>query len=423
MKKQGINLKTDVKAKWKMLTSSTDLVFVLYNGMPRGGVENPISQLGEKSRGQASPDSLDRLRRAGLIEVEGGRWELSQTVFDFLESLSGTSGEANVKTIIGNLEILSKNVFYYKAAKIEDSDSGRYLAIIRKNLRTILKNIRQTLTAIDFSVRDAYMSEPSITLKIQILTENLDKLDELEAAVRGEPNKDINSGIIPFINENFDSSDDALHALSVCFQTELGHFYSRTKSRIARQLRDYLDRIEKIDKPARKIEQIFRLWGNAQLETFSNVDDYLRSQREPIQKTRDLHLSLDNDLYFDDNKNIEVVISDLNLEDGGSARVAEGVRRSEIDTHKPPVEMPYNLLAEVRTLFRKYEKAEGQPLLADFVMSYSGFSREHSFREKVGIFLETANQFRSRLVTNDEYTTFSAEGSTYKCKNLKLRVR
>ena len=85
--------------------------------------------------------------------------------------------------------------------------------------------------------------------------------------------------------------------------------------------------------------------------------------------------------------------------------------------------MPYNLLAEVRTLFRKYEKAEGQPLLADFVMSYSGFSREHSFREKVGIFLETANQFRSRLVTNDEYTTFSAEGSTYKCKNLKLRVR
>ena len=83
-----------VQAKWKMLTSSTELVFALYNGMQKGGVENPMSVLGEKARGQASPQSLEKLNRAGLIEVDNGRWELSQTVFDFLESPKGffTSG-------------------------------------------------------------------------------------------------------------------------------------------------------------------------------------------------------------------------------------------------------------------------------------------------------------------------------------------
>ena len=35
-----------------MLTSSTDLVFALYNGMQRGGIENPMSVLGEKARNQ-----------------------------------------------------------------------------------------------------------------------------------------------------------------------------------------------------------------------------------------------------------------------------------------------------------------------------------------------------------------------------------
>ena len=66
-----------VQAKWKMLTSSTDLVFALYNGMQRGGVESPMSVLGEKSRNQASPEALIKLSRAGLIEEDSGRWELS----------------------------------------------------------------------------------------------------------------------------------------------------------------------------------------------------------------------------------------------------------------------------------------------------------------------------------------------------------
>ena len=421
MKKTECSQQT-VQAKWKMLTSSTELVFALYNGMQKGGVENPMSVLGEKARGQASPQSLEKLSRAGLIEVDKGRWELSQTVFDFLESLGGTSGEANVKTIIGNRETLERNVIYYQSSKSEDSDPDRYLSSIRKSLRTILNNIKRTLNAIEFSVRDSYMGERSISLKMQILKENLEKLEELETAVRGEPNKGIYDALLPYIESTFSEGDDRLHALGVWFKTELSRFYFRRKSKITRQLRDYLDRIENIDKPARKIDQIFRLWSSNQLEAFSNVSEYLRAQRGRIQNTRGLHLSLDNDILVDDNKNIELVVKEFNLDDAGSMNVATGIKRSDIG-RKPPVAAIYSLLAEVRKLFKDYAKSAGSENLADFVLGYDGYTVEHSFRERIGIFLEVVNQYRPKFVTDNNYTIYRNGDEAYKCKNIKLRTR
>ena len=214
-----------------MLTSATDLVFVLYNGMQGGGVENPMAILGN-SRGQAAPDKLGALTRAGLIENDEGRWELSQNVFEFLESLSGTGGEANVKTLIGNRDTLERNVSYYFTAKKEESDSSRYLALIRKSLKTILSNIKKTLTAIDYTIRDSYVGESSITLKTQILKENLDKLEELEKAVRGEPSMGIYDGILPLIDSAFGEGDEQLHAMKVWFQNELARFYTSKRSKI-----------------------------------------------------------------------------------------------------------------------------------------------------------------------------------------------
>lgn len=415
--KKPIGSHQTVQAKWKMLTSSTDLVFALYNGMQRGGVESPISVLGEKSRNQASPEALTKLSRAGLIEEDAGRWELSQTVYDFLESLAGTSGEANVKTILGNRETLERNVLYYQTSKLEDSDPSRYLTAIRKNLKTILNNIRRTLSAIEFSVKDTYMSERSISIKMQILSENLNKLEELEAAVRGE----MNEGILPYLESTFNESDDKLHALNVWFKSELARFYSSRKSRINRQLRDYLDRIERIDKPARKVEQIFRLWSNNQLENFSNVMDCLNGDRARIQKPRDLRLSLELDLQTDDNKNIELVVKDFNLEDGATLNVAQGIKRSDIGK-RIPVAPPYNLLNEVRKLFQDYQNSGGGQLLAEYVISYQGYSKEHSFKEKIGLFLETVNQFRPKLITDDQYTVIRNGNEAYQCKNIKLRA-
>ena len=408
-----------VRTKWQMLVNATDLVFALYNGMQGGGVENPMALLGS-NRGQAAPDKLGALTRVGLIENDEGKWELSQNVFEFLESLAGTSEEANVKTILGNRDTLERNVTYYFTAKKEDSDPTRYLALIRRNLKTILGNIKKTLTAIDYNIRDSYVGESSITLKTQILKENLDKLEELEKAVRGEPSIGVYDGILPLIDSAFGETDEQLHALKVWFQNELSRFYTSKRSKIIHQLRAYLDRIEKIDKPARKIAQIFRLWSNNQLIAFSDILEVQNSLHEPFQKTRELNLSLDKDLDGDDNRILAAVVRGLNLE-SGEAKLAKGVQRSELD-RKAPLSATYNLLTDVRKVFRDYSTSGGEQLLAEYVISYAGYIREHTFREKIGIFLEVVNQFRTKLVTDNEFTVFSEGNIAYKCKNIKLRT-
>ena len=408
-----------VQAKWKMLTSSTDLIFVLYNGMSRGGVESPMSALGERSRSQASPESLTRLTRAGLIEEENGKWELSQTVYDFLESLAGTSGEANVKTIIGNRETLERNVAYYHSAKEGESDPERYMTAIRKSLKTILNNIRRTLNAIEFSVRDSYISERSITLKVKILTENLDKLEELESAVRGNQWESSN-GIVPYVETTFTTADERLHALRVWFMTELNRFYSARKSRVNRLLRDYLDRIESVDKPARKIEQIFRLWSNNQLDTYSNYKECIAATRPRATMPRNLHLSLRQDMQPDNNKNLEIIVRKFDVEGLGTPSVAHGITKEEISCRQAP-EPPYQIITEVKRLFRDYVTAGGKQLLINYVLDYDRFSKELSFGEKIGIFLETANQYRSKLVTDDGYTVVRNGAKAYECKNILLK--
>ena len=409
-----------VKAKWNLLTNSTELVFVLYNGMSRGGVENPRAELGERHRNQASPDTLDKLQRAGLIEVDNARWDLSDTVSDFLDALSGTSGEANVKTIIGNREALERNVRYYLNAKEEKTDTSRYLNAIKRNLRKILSNIRKTLSAIDFSIRDTYVGESNLNIKTAILKENLLNLEELEAAVRGEPNKGIYDGIIPYIESNFGEGDEQLHALSVRFRTEFGRFYASKKSRITLQLREYLDRIEQIDRPARKIEQIFRLWSNDKLALYSNVIDLLSDDKVRMDKIRGLQLSLDSDLAGDDNKCLEAIVRELHIDGGQPHQPRPGARRSELK-RSAPATAAYSLMSEVRKVFREYENTAARPLLADFILSYTGFIKDLSFRERIGIFVETVNQFRPRLMTDDGFSIYHSENMAYKCKNIKLR--
>ena len=409
-----------IKAKWNLLKNSTDLIFVLYNGTTGGGVENPRLELPERYRSQASPETLDKLTRNGLIETDGNRWYLADILMDFLESLSGTNGEANVKTIIGNRESLEKNVSYYFQAKQEGTETEKHLNKIRRNLRTILSNIRRTLSAIDFSIRDTYVTEPNIFIKTAILKENLNKLQELETAIRGNPTKEQYDGLLPYIETAFGETDEQLNALSIRFRTELGRFYASKKAKISIRLREYLDKIEQIDLPARKIEQIFHLWSNNQLELFSNINELLANDKAPVVKPRDLELSLDLDLAGDDNKCLEAIARTINIDTGTPKRAKRGAKRSELGRKAPPASI-CNIIDEVTRAFNDYKKTAGDQLLAPFILSYGGFLKEYSFEERIALFLETANQFHDKLVTDNQYSVFETNDAIYKCKNIKLK--
>ena len=131
---------------------------------------------------------------------------------------------------------------------------------------------------------------------------------------------------------------------------------------------------------------------------------------------------MDQDLAGDDNKTIEAIVRELGIEGGEVRQPKQGARRSEIHRRAPATAV-YSLMNDVKRVFQAYEKAPGNPLLAQFVLAYPDFIKEHSFRERIGIFLETVNQFRPRLETDGQFSVYHAEDAAYKCTNIKLRDR
>ncbi len=399
--------------KWRLLTRSTDLVFLLYNNRDKGGLENPAKELGHRKSEQASPQSLASLKKEGLIVDMEGRWELDQMIVDFIDALAGIGGEANVQTIQGNRINLSTHIQHYLDAKQDGTDTERYFKLIRNDLQKILRNIRGCLEGVDFTIKDTYTSETNLNLKSQILKENREILDTLEKETR-----DPSCGIYAFIEQHpafNDENDERMRTLKTAFLWSFSRFYGSRKSAIVRRIGEYLDRIEKVDKPARKIQIIYELYSKNQLRSLSNLVKHDAYYLPQIQKPRSLSLSLERDLYPDDNPVIPVAVRDLNLETGEVVIEAPVVSR-DVMLKQPPKSVAYNFLAEVRRVFASFEKdASPDTLLAEFIIGYEGFERELNFRERVMFFLEVVNQFRTRVTIMDTSTEYISGEDSYWC--------
>lgn len=384
---------------------SKDLIFLLYNNRDKGGVENPAKEFGYRNSEMTSPQFLNALKKEGLISLNlESKWELDQMIVDFIDALSGISGDANVQTIQGNRINLNTHIRHYLDAKHDGTDTERYFKLIRNELQKILRNIRGCLENVDFTIKDTYTGETNLNLKAQILKENREILDNLESETR-----DPSHGIIPTIEQEpafNDDNDERMLALKIIFHHSFNRFYGSRKSAIVRRIGEYLDRIEKVDKPARKIQIIYDLYSKNQLRHYSNISKHESDFLPQIQKPRNLSLSLEKDLYPDDNPVIPLAIKDLNMDTGEVVIEAPVVSRS-VMMKQPPAAVAYNFLAEVRRVFATFEKAAApDTLLAQFVLDYDGYEREMSFRERVMFFLEVVNQFRTRvnvLMTSTEY--------------------
>lgn len=398
--------------KWKLLTKHTNLVFLLYSHRDSGGSSDPAKKLGYE---QASPQILNVLQKEGLINLNmEGKWELDQILVDFIDALSGISGDANVQAIHGDLQTLNIDIQHYLQAKREDSDTEKYFRAIRNDLQKILRKIRGCLENVDFTIKDTYIGETNLNLKTQILKENRETLDALEFEVR-DPAHGILSAIQqePAFN---DESDERMHSLKIAFLWTFSGFYGTRKSAILRRIGYYLDRIEKVDKPARKIQVIYELYSKSKLRHFSNIVKHEEEFFPPFQKPRNLPLSLERDLYQTDNPIIPLAIRGLDIETGEVVAEASVVSLHDVTAVQPPITVTYSFFAEVHRIFDEYKKeASPDKLLAEFIIGYNRFENETPFHNRVTFFLETLNLFRKELNVLGTYTEYTHNDESYRC--------
>ena len=413
--------------KLNHFSASTELIRLLYAYVEDGGVVNPIDKLGERQRSQGSPDRLFDLKRDGFIDFDDGKWTLEQPVIDFLDSMTGFGGEVNVQTIVGNRENLQNEIKYLLAAETAD-EKTRCLTKIRGLLKKILKNTRETLERLDFEIRDTYMTSSDLNVKVQRLNDHLDYLERLDTELFGNRATGEYAGLIPYLNliigEGPDSPDSTaalLRPMVLSFISSLNTFYIPKKSAVLRRLRDFLTRIEKIDRPARKVRQICKLYFSGQLFNFSNADSVLKHSPLPVQKIRALKLSLDEDLNTnDENKLIAAAVEGYNLTTGERSRPAPAIPRNRLH-RTPPDNVVNHFFRDVALMFQAYEQSGGKVPLSDFAVNYDGYSKPLSLSERMVSFTEAVNQFNSRLIQEDTFITYGDDTIKYQARKVTLK--
>ena len=413
--------------KLSHFSNSIDLIRLLYAHVDEGGVVNPVDRLGERQRSQGSPERLSDLKRDGFIDFDDGKWTLEQPVIDFLDSMTGLGGEVNVQTVVGNRENLQNEIKYLLMTEDED-DKSRRLTTIRRLLKKILKNVRETLERLDFEIRDTYMTTSDLNVKVQRLNDHLDYLERLDTEVFGNRKTGEYAGLVPYLSLVVsDSADETsvaaqLRPLVFSFVSSLNLFYIPKKSAVLRRLRDYLTRIEKIDRPARKIRQICKLYYNGQLFNFSNAETVLKHSPFPVQKIRALKLSLDIDLQTDDeNRMIAAAVSGYDLSSGERVKPAPVVQKRDLH-RKAPSRAVNHFIRDVALMFEAYVKSGATVPLSDFATTYEGYSRKLSFPEKMASFTEAVNQFNGSLIQSPtEFITYTDDTHTYKARKVTLK--
>ncbi len=417
-----------VKDKLELFSQNTEVIRLLYAHHKDGGLANPIDRLPEKKRAQGSPQRLAELKRAGFIDYDEGKWCLELVVIDFVERIVGTGGEVNVQTIVGNKENLFQNIRYLKDTSSDD-DKVRFANTIRLELRRMLKNIRVTLENLDFEIRDTYMTISDLEIKVQKLKDHLSYLERLDDEVNGNTKNGNIVGILPYLRDQLsqlgsESTQDAmlLRPAIMGFERNLASFFHTKRSIVLRHLRDYLGRVEKIDKPARKIEQICNLYLNGQLFSFSNAKTVLKRSPVPVAKIRDLKLSLVTDFPAEPIKDSYArALAGINPETGQPIQTAVPVSRKELH-HSPPVSALNYFLQDVRTMFEAYRESGGEMPLSDFALAYTGYRKELTMPEKMISFLEALNQYRRRLnVSKDEFLTYEDTDGVYNVRKVYLK--
>ena len=426
--KKNTASQSSARARWDSLNTCSDLVFLLYAHKDSGGLEDPARKLRHNEQNQASPQRLQSLKRDGLIDIYSNKWELDQTVIDFIDSLSGVSGEANVLTILGNKNNLVHSIQHYLDEKEDGTDSTNWFNVIHRDIKKILKNVHSCLEDISYNIRDTYVSETNLRIKVDVLNENLEKLDELEKALRGDPVNGDYEGIKDFIANHAafnDENDERMLALKTFFLSVFPQIYDKRKISVELKIRDYLDRIERIDKPARKIQVISQLYFAGTLHSFSNIEKHEQNRRQRIVSPRRLKLSLENDIQPDEHrKMLEAVARSINLETGEGMKPAPEFSRETIH-RQAPSSVAYNYLGEIRRVFKVYcDTASPDTLLAKFIIEdYDGYEKDMSFREKVMFFLETVNQFRTKLEIMKTGTEYSLGEDAYWCVDVKQKTK
>lgn len=339
-------------------------------------------------------ESLEFLRRFGIIHENGDFVELEDVYLKFFEEVLEVNEEINVASVKESIGSLNAAIDYYQSEKNATRKWG-YLKDVKRILRNIALTTLRNVIDLKRNIDNTYKNEPTFVVKKKKLV-HLDEKRKDIAALINECEKVIDKKQATFF---LVAMDVELKDTVTDVKLQLKEVYHNLLE-LDRQIINYLNLIEYQNRLFEKVQKLKYLRDQMLLETNTDIKAKMDA-RNPVwmeprpRYTLKVSLSMlrTTDTGLKILQDVAKGKSNNRLRKGN---LAEPLTKEEL-TEQQKVLQTVDV-REVKTAFM----ASGDNLF-HFVMNYSGYRKQMADEEKLVLFCQIAAQYHDELVISEEY--------------------
>ena len=339
-------------------------------------------------------ESLEFLRRFGIIHENGDFVELEDVYLRFFEEVLEVNEEINVASVKESIGSLNAAIDYYQSEKSATRKWG-YLKDVKRILRNIALTTLRNVIDLKRNIDNTYKNEPTFVVKKKKLV-HLDEKRKDIAALINECEKVIDKKQATFF---LVAMDVELKDTVTDVKLQLKEVYHNLLE-LDRQIINYLNLIEYQNRLFEKVQKLKYLRDQMLLETNTDIKAKMDA-RNPVwmeprpRYTLKVSLSMlrTTDIGLKILQDVAKGKSNDRLRKGN---LAEPLTKEEL-TEQQKVLQTVDV-REVKTAFM----ASGDNLF-HFVMNYSGYRKQMADEEKLVLFCQIAAQYHDELVISEEY--------------------
>ncbi len=339
-------------------------------------------------------ESLEFLRRFGVIRDGGDFVELEDSYLKFFEDVLEVNEEISVASVKESIGKLNAAIDYYQS---ENSPSRKYgyLKEVRRTLRNIALTTLRNVIDLKRNIDNTYKNEPNFAIKKKKLV-HLDEKRKDIAALINECERVIDEKQATFFTV---AMDVQLRETVTDVKLQLREVYHNLLE-LDRQIINYLNLIEYQNRLFEKVQKLKYLRDQMLLETNTDVKAKLAGRnpvwmeprpRYPLKVSLTMLRTSDVGL-----KILQDVASGKGNDRLRKGNLAEPLTAEELKEQQQVLQQVD--VNEVKTAFM----ASGDNLF-HFVMNFSGYRKEMTDEEKLVLFCQITAQYLDELTVSDEY--------------------
>lgn len=342
-------------------------------------------------------ESLEFLRRYGIIRENVDFVELEDVYLKFFEEVLEVNEEINVASVKENIGNLNNAIEYYLSENSPNRKYG-YLRDVKRILRNIALTTLRNVIDLKRNIDNTYKNEPTFAIKKKKLV-HLDEKRKDIAALINECERVIDEKQTTFFMV---AMDVQLKEIVTDVKLQLREVYHNLLE-LDRQIISYLNLIEYQNRLFQKVQKLKYLRDQMLLDTSTDIQAKLQTRNPVWMEPRPRYtLKVSLSMLRNSEEGLKV-LKDVAKGKGNSrlkkGNLAEPLTIDEL-TEQQQI-LPMVDIGEVKNAFM----ASGDNLF-HFVMNFSGYRIQMDDEAKLVLFCQIATQYLEELHVNEEYRQY-----------------